>query len=62
MVPLTATFTYALAVFSFGLDGDLAGRQSMSRPQFTPAGDDGGARVVADGLWFHSHGDFVAGD
>jgi hypothetical protein len=29
MVPLTATFTYSLAVFSFGLDGDLAGRQSM---------------------------------
>jgi len=29
MVPLTATFTYSLAVFSFGLDGDLAARQSM---------------------------------
>lgn len=29
MMPLTATFTYLLAVFSFGLDGDLAARQSM---------------------------------
>jgi len=29
MVPLTATFTYSLAIFSFGLDGDLAARQSM---------------------------------
>jgi hypothetical protein len=29
MVPVTATFTYLLAVFSFGLDGDLAARQSM---------------------------------
>src|SRR6266480_2900800 len=28
-VPLTATFTYFLAVFTFGLDGDLAARQSM---------------------------------
>lgn len=29
MVPLTATFMYFLAVFSFGLAGDLAARQSM---------------------------------
>ncbi|HEX9382060.1 MAG TPA: hypothetical protein VF908_01555, partial [Gemmatimonadaceae bacterium] len=29
MGPVTATFTYLLAVFSFGLDGDLAARQSM---------------------------------
>jgi hypothetical protein len=29
MLPLTATFTYSLAVFSFGLDGDIAARQSM---------------------------------
>jgi len=29
MVPITATFTYFLAVFTFGLDGDLAARQSM---------------------------------
>ena len=29
VVPLTATFTYFLAVFSFGLDGDLAARQSI---------------------------------
>src|SRR4051812_33418566 len=29
MVPLTATFTYSLAVFTFGLGGDLAARQSM---------------------------------
>ena len=29
MMPLTATLTYLLAVFSFGLDGDLAARQSM---------------------------------
>jgi hypothetical protein len=29
MVPLTSTFTYFLAVFTFGLDGDLAARQSM---------------------------------
>jgi hypothetical protein len=29
MVPVVSTFTYFLAVFSFGLDGDLAARQSM---------------------------------
>jgi hypothetical protein len=29
IVPLTATFLYFLAVFSFGLTGDLAARQSM---------------------------------
>ena len=29
VVPLTATFTYFLAMFTFGLDGDLAARQSM---------------------------------
>src|SRR5213075_637654 len=29
MGPLVATFTYSLAVFTFGLDGDLAARQSM---------------------------------
>ena len=29
VVPLTATFTYFLAVFSFGLSGDLIARQSM---------------------------------
>jgi hypothetical protein len=29
MVPLTSTFLYFLAVFSFGLSGDLAGRESM---------------------------------
>src|SRR2546423_5455461 len=29
MVPLVSTFTYFLAVFTFGLDGDLAARQSM---------------------------------
>jgi hypothetical protein len=29
MVPMTATFTYFLAVFTFGLEGDLAARQSM---------------------------------
>src|SRR5438128_4142126 len=29
VVPLSVTFTYALAVFSFGLSGDLAARQSM---------------------------------
>jgi hypothetical protein len=29
MMPFVATFTYSLAVFSFGLDGDLAARQSM---------------------------------
>jgi len=29
MAPMTATFTYFLAVFTFGLDGDLAARQSM---------------------------------
>ena len=32
MVPLTATATYFLAVFTFGLDGDLAARQSMRWP------------------------------
>src|SRR5438445_9459845 len=29
MGPVTATFTYLLAVFSFGLDGDLGARRSM---------------------------------
>jgi hypothetical protein len=29
MVPLAATFTYLLAIFSFGLSGDLAARQSI---------------------------------
>jgi hypothetical protein len=29
VVPLTATFIYFLAMFSFGLDGDLSARQSM---------------------------------
>ncbi|HEY8850865.1 MAG TPA: hypothetical protein VIM36_01685 [Gemmatimonadaceae bacterium] len=29
VVPLTATFTYFLAVFTYGLDGDIAARQSM---------------------------------
>lgn len=29
VVPLTATFIYLLAVFSFGFDGDLAARHSM---------------------------------
>lgn len=29
MVPLAATFTYFLSVFTFGLDGDLGARQSM---------------------------------
>ena len=33
VVPLTATFTYFLAVFTFGLDGDLAARQSMYPPR-----------------------------
>src|SRR4051812_906520 len=29
MVPLTATFMYLLAMFTYGLSGDLAARQSM---------------------------------
>src|SRR5205807_7399542 len=29
IVPVTATFIYFLSVFSFGLSGDLAARQSM---------------------------------
>jgi hypothetical protein len=29
VVPMAATFTYFLAVFTFGLEGDLAARQSM---------------------------------
>jgi hypothetical protein len=33
MVPLTATFTYFLAVFTFGLDGDLGARASMYPPR-----------------------------
>jgi len=33
MVPVTATFTYLLAVFSFGLDGDLGARRSMYPPR-----------------------------
>jgi hypothetical protein len=36
MVPLASTATYFLAVFTFGLDGDLAARQSMySSRRFT---------------------------
>ena len=33
IVPVTATFIYLLAVFSFGLSGDLAARQSMYPPR-----------------------------
>ncbi|MEM7354013.1 MAG: hypothetical protein AAF657_24640 [Acidobacteriota bacterium] len=33
VVPLAATFTYFLAVFSFGLAGDLAGRRSIHPAQ-----------------------------
>jgi len=33
VVPMTATFTYFLAVFTFGFSGDLAGRQSMYPPR-----------------------------
>ena len=33
IVPLTATFIYFLAIFSFGLSGDLAARQSMFPPR-----------------------------
>ncbi len=33
VVPLTATFLYLLAVFSFGLSGDLVARQSMYPPR-----------------------------
>jgi hypothetical protein len=33
VVPLSATFTYFLAIFSFGLSGDLAARQSMFPPR-----------------------------
>src|SRR5213083_417991 len=29
MVPLTATFLYVLTAFTYGLSGDVAGRQSM---------------------------------
>jgi hypothetical protein len=29
MMPITATFTYCLAVFTYGLSGDIAGRRSM---------------------------------
>src|SRR3990170_4195904 len=29
VVPMTATLVYFLAVFTFGLEGDLAGRQSI---------------------------------
>ena len=29
VVPMTATFLYFLAIFSFGLDGDFSGRQSI---------------------------------
>jgi hypothetical protein len=29
VVPITATFTYCLAVFTYGLSGDIAGRPSM---------------------------------
>jgi hypothetical protein len=41
IVPFTATFIYFLAIFSFGLGGDLAARQSIYPPRmFTlPLGD-----------------------
>ena len=29
MGPITVTFTYCLAVFTYGLSGDIAGRPSM---------------------------------
>ncbi len=33
VVPLASTFTYLLAVFTFGLDGDLTARRSMYPPR-----------------------------
>src|SRR5438105_15790329 len=33
VVPVSSTFTYFLAVFTFGLEGDLAARQSMYPPR-----------------------------
>ena len=33
VVPLSSTFTYLLAVFTFGLEGDLTGRASMYPPR-----------------------------
>jgi len=40
-VPLTATFLYFLSVFSFGLSGDLAARESMYPARMLTCGDDG---------------------
>src|SRR5258708_19490303 len=36
IVPITATFMYFLAVFSFGLSGDLAARRSMYPSRMFP--------------------------
>ncbi len=33
VIPMTATFTYFVAVFTFGLEGDLAARQSIYPPR-----------------------------
>jgi hypothetical protein len=61
IVPTTATFLYFLAVFTFGLQGDLAGRESIYPPRlFTlPLSNDALAGLpmlygcaAAAGLWF----------
>ena len=63
VVPMTATFLYFLAVFSFGLSGDLAARQSMYPARmFTlpvTTGDLGG---MADALRHGGDGDAVVRD
>ena len=57
VVPLTTTFMYFLAVFSFGLAGDLAARPvDVSRPPVHAAGDDRRAGGMADALRHDRHG------
>src|SRR6266576_2611660 len=60
-VPLTTTFVYLLAVFSFGFTGDLAARHSMYPARMFTLPVTNAALVTADALWHGGHGDPVAG-
>ena len=62
IVPLSAAFMYFLAVFSFGLAGDLAARQSLYPARmFTLPVTTARARGLADALRHRGHGEPVAG-
>ena len=62
IVPLSAAFMYFLAVFSFGLAGDLAARQSIYPARmFTLPVTTARAGGLADALRHGGHGEPVAG-